>query len=148
MLTRYRESIVGVQWGQGNPNPRVHRASGKRGFAEFPTGTVDPRVGISLFRCTQMIDCISHISIKIHFTIHLARHCGLPLATYCKVRRSRSDVRCTEVFVKKTMFRSLMFPQYFKTLTSLEFRLSAAVAWQELGLQYREAVALARNVRI
>ena len=32
--------------------------------------------------------------------------------------------------------------------TSLEFRLSAVVAWQELGLQYRGAVALARNVRI
>ena len=34
--------IIGVQWGQGNPSPRVHRSSGKRGFAEFPTGTVDP----------------------------------------------------------------------------------------------------------
>ena len=59
-----RESIIGVQWGQGNPNPRVHRFSGKRGFAEFPTGTVDPRVGISRFHCTPMIDSISHISNK------------------------------------------------------------------------------------
>ena len=33
---------------QGNPNPRVHRSSGKLGEASFPTGTVDPRVGISL----------------------------------------------------------------------------------------------------
>ena len=33
----------------GNPNPRVHRSSGKLGEASFPTGTVDPRVGISLF---------------------------------------------------------------------------------------------------
>ena len=32
----------------GNPNPRVHRSSGKLGEASFPTGTVDPRVGISL----------------------------------------------------------------------------------------------------
>ena len=32
----------------GNPNPRVHRSSGKLGKASFPTGTVDPRVGISL----------------------------------------------------------------------------------------------------
>ena len=32
----------------GNPNPRVHRSSGKFGEASFPTGTVDPRVGISL----------------------------------------------------------------------------------------------------
>ena len=32
----------------GNPNPRVHRSSGKLGEALFPTGTVDPRVGISL----------------------------------------------------------------------------------------------------
>ena len=61
---RKRESIIGVQWGQGNPNLRVHRSSGKRGFAEFPTGTVDPRVGISRFHCTPMIDSISHISNK------------------------------------------------------------------------------------
>ena len=32
----------------GNPNPRVHRSSGKLDEASFPTGTVDPRVGISL----------------------------------------------------------------------------------------------------
>ena len=32
----------------GNPNPRVHCSSGKLGEASFPTGTVDPRVGISL----------------------------------------------------------------------------------------------------
>ena len=32
----------------GNPNPRVHGSSGKLGEASFPTGTVDPRVGISL----------------------------------------------------------------------------------------------------
>ena len=32
----------------GNPNPRVHCSSGKLGKASFPTGTVDPRVGISL----------------------------------------------------------------------------------------------------
>ena len=32
----------------GNPNPRVHRSSGKLGKASFPTGTVDPRVGIFL----------------------------------------------------------------------------------------------------
>ena len=32
----------------GNPNPRVQRSSGKLGEASFPTGTVDPRVGISL----------------------------------------------------------------------------------------------------
>ena len=61
---RKRESNIGVQWGQGNPNPRVNRSSGKRGFAEFPTGTVDPRVGISRFHCTPMIDSISHISNK------------------------------------------------------------------------------------
>ena len=40
--------------------------------------------------------------------------------------------------------RSLMFPQF----KGLEFRLSTVVAWQELGMQYRGAVALARNVRI
>ena len=32
----------------GNVNPRVHHSSGKLGEASFPTGTVDPRVGISL----------------------------------------------------------------------------------------------------
>ena len=64
MGSRQRESIIGVQWGQGNPNPRVHRSSGKPGFAEFPTGAVDPWVGISRFHCTPMIDSISHISNK------------------------------------------------------------------------------------
>ena len=50
------------------------------------------------FHCTPMIDSISHISNKEEkhkCTLHLARHCGLPLATYCKVRHTRSDVRCT-----------------------------------------------------
>ena len=32
----------------GNSNPRVHPFSGKLGKASFPTGTVEPRVGISL----------------------------------------------------------------------------------------------------
>ena len=32
----------------GNPNPRVYRSNGKLCEASFPTGTVDPRVGISL----------------------------------------------------------------------------------------------------
>ena len=26
------ESIIGVQWGQENPNPKVHLSSGKRGL--------------------------------------------------------------------------------------------------------------------
>ena len=30
------ESIIGVQWGQKNPNPRAHRSSGKRGLRSFP----------------------------------------------------------------------------------------------------------------
>ena len=68
-----RESIIGVQWGQGNPNPRVHRSSGKRGFADFPTGTVDPRVGISRFHCTPIIDSISHISNKNIFILYIWR---------------------------------------------------------------------------
>ena len=61
-LRKYRakENSSLVQWGQGNPNPRVHHW----GFAEFPTGTVDPRVGISWFNCTPMFDSISHISNK------------------------------------------------------------------------------------
>ena len=73
---RQRESIIGVQWGQGNPNPRVNRSSGKRGVAEFPTGTVDPRVGIYRFHCTPMIDSISHISntnIFIHYIFQFWR---------------------------------------------------------------------------
>ena len=68
---RKRESIIGVQWGQGNPNPRVNRSSGKPGFAEFPTGTVDPRVGISQFHCTPMIDSISHIANKNVFILYI-----------------------------------------------------------------------------
>ena len=30
------EFIIGVQWGQKNPNPRAHRSSGKRGLPSFP----------------------------------------------------------------------------------------------------------------
>ena len=30
------ESIIGVQWGQKNPNPRAERTSGKRGLPSFP----------------------------------------------------------------------------------------------------------------
>ena len=30
------ESIIGVQWGQKNPNPRAHRSIGKRGLPSFP----------------------------------------------------------------------------------------------------------------
>ena len=30
------ESIIGVQWGQKNPNPRAHRSSGKRGLPSSP----------------------------------------------------------------------------------------------------------------
>ena len=88
-----------------------------------------------------MVDSISHISNKEQkhkFTIHLARHCGLPLATYCKVRHTRSDVRCTfKTFLNKAMLE-FDVSAIFKSFTSLEFRLSAVVAWQELGLQYVE----------
>ena len=64
---------IGVQWGQGNPNPRVNRSSGKPGFTEFATGMVDPRVGISRFHCTPMIDSISHISNKNLFILYIWR---------------------------------------------------------------------------
>ena len=30
------ESIIGVHWGQKNPNPRAHRSSGKRGLPSLP----------------------------------------------------------------------------------------------------------------
>ena len=33
---RQIESIVGVQLGQKDPNPRAHRSSGKRGVTSFP----------------------------------------------------------------------------------------------------------------
>ena len=29
------ESIIGVQWGQKNPNPRAHRSRGKQGLPSF-----------------------------------------------------------------------------------------------------------------
>ena len=44
--------------------------------------------------------------IKHNFslTINLARHCGLPFATYCKVRHTRSDVSyILKRFLKTTM---------------------------------------------
>ena len=39
---------MGVQWRKENPNPRVHRSSGKLGEPRFPLERVDPRVGIFL----------------------------------------------------------------------------------------------------
>ena len=30
------ESIIGVQWGQKNPNPRAHSSTGKQGLPSFP----------------------------------------------------------------------------------------------------------------
>ena len=36
MNARQIEYIIGVQWGQKNPNPRAHRSSGKRGLPSFP----------------------------------------------------------------------------------------------------------------
>ena len=39
---------MGVQWSKENPNPRVHRSSGKLGEPRFPLERVDPRVGIFL----------------------------------------------------------------------------------------------------
>ena len=71
-----------------------------------------------------MIDSISHISNKEEkhkCTLHLARHCGLPLATYCKVltvRHTRSDLRCTNVS-KENDYRNLMFLQYLNRFPAL-----------------------------
>ena len=39
---------MGAQWRKENPNPRVHRSSGKLGEPRFPLERVDPRVGIFL----------------------------------------------------------------------------------------------------
>ena len=39
---------MGVKWRKENPNPRVHRSSGKLGEPRFPLERVDPRVGIFL----------------------------------------------------------------------------------------------------
>ena len=39
---------MGVQWRKENPNPRVHRSSGKLGEPRFPLERMDPRVGIFL----------------------------------------------------------------------------------------------------
>ena len=86
-----------------------------------------------------MIDSFSHISNKNSFTIHLARYCGLPLATYCKIPHTRSDVRCKLKRFKKFDVSA------FETFISLEFMLSTVVVWPEPGVQNR---ALARNVRI
>ena len=39
---------MGAQWRKENPNPRVHRSSGKLGEPRFPLERVDPRVEIFL----------------------------------------------------------------------------------------------------
>ena len=58
---REKESNIDVHWRQENPNPRVHHSSGKLGkrrLSLFPTGMVDPRVGISCPHWTPMMDSI------------------------------------------------------------------------------------------
>ena len=52
----------------GNPNRRVHRSSGKLREASFPTGTVDPRVGISLSPLnTNDGFFLSHIGVPVPY---------------------------------------------------------------------------------
>ena len=53
------------QCGQENLNSRVHHSTGKKRLAEFPIRMLNPRVGMSLFTLTAMIDSFSHI--PIHF---------------------------------------------------------------------------------
>ena len=79
--SNWGKNIIGVQWGQGNPNTRVHCSSGKPGFAEFPTGTVDPRIGISRFHCTPLIDSFSHISNKTINLLYIWRDTVVYLGT-------------------------------------------------------------------
>ena len=60
----------------GNPNPRVHRSSGKLDEASFPTGTVDPRVGIFL----------SPLNTNDGFSLSLML-CVVQFRPYCQVWR-------------------------------------------------------------
>ena len=55
------ESIIGVQWGQKNPNPRAHRSSGKRGLPSFPLERWTRGLGFFWYHWTPMIDSFSHI---------------------------------------------------------------------------------------
>ena len=55
------------------PNRRSTVPVGNEASTEFPTGTVDPRVGISRFHWTPMIDSISHISDKNIFILYIWR---------------------------------------------------------------------------
>ena len=41
-----KESIIGVQWGQKDPNQRVHHSSGKRGLPSF---SLNGRLEVGLF---------------------------------------------------------------------------------------------------
>ena len=52
------ESIIGVQWGQKNPNPRAHLSSGQ---ASFPTERWTRGLGFFWNHWTPMIDSFSHI---------------------------------------------------------------------------------------
>ena len=76
--TRKIESNIGVQWGQENPNPRVHRFSGKRGLPR-QTRLAECRVShynggpegwdflVDIEHYNQ-IDYFSHISSRNSFT--------------------------------------------------------------------------------
>ena len=60
-FSRQKESIIGVQWRQENPNPRVHRSSRKRGLASFPLERWTRGLGFSCRHWTSMIDSFSHM---------------------------------------------------------------------------------------
>ena len=66
--SRQKESIIGVQWGQENPNSKVHRSSGKRGFPSSPQERWTGGLGFSGRHWTPMIDSFPHIPLPKSFT--------------------------------------------------------------------------------
>ena len=77
------ESIIGVQWGQKNPNPRVHRSSGKRGLP------VDPRVGIFLEPLNTNDQFFFSYTVTVRYsTVYLS-------VTSLRSMFTFNDARCT-----------------------------------------------------
>ena len=63
------QSIIGVQWRQGNPSPRVHRSSRKRGLPNFSMERWIRGLEFFCRHWTSMIDSFSQMPLPNIFKI-------------------------------------------------------------------------------
>ena len=107
---------MGVQWRKENPNPRVHRSSGKLGEPHFPLERVDPRVGIFLspldthdgFYLSHpryLTPVAPHVQVFIFIPRHLKK-CGV----LCYTLQKKFAFECPSVRLSVRPSVSVSFP--------------------------------------